>query len=258
MRNRSDSAAHQGILGIAERLPRELAARAVGICDLHAARVVDQDPEHVLLRNRCLHDENRSEDAEQQQRERAQPQGRKHGPLSPPHAVLQHAVADERHREAGNHDGRGKRGPCRRRKPEVSLVEDDGAVLEKELKQRLEHEGSADAEVDCTSLRRRGWAVGSPGGRTRHVGRGFRPAGVNTGLLASAKATAVRRSAFARRRKTRPTRVAIVSAGLSRPSRKRAQRSRSRVRRTPSTPHPRPPRADRGDRAGRPRSAECP
>ena len=62
-------------------LLHELAARlAVAVGDEHAARVVDQDAEEVLLRNGRLENQRRPDQTEQQHRDEREPQPDEHAP----------------------------------------------------------------------------------------------------------------------------------------------------------------------------------
>jgi hypothetical protein len=62
-----------------ELLLHERAARlAVEVRDRHAARVVDQDAEKILLRHRRLEDQRGPEQAKEQDRQRREPQADEH------------------------------------------------------------------------------------------------------------------------------------------------------------------------------------
>ena len=103
MRNFSDSAFIIGLSGLANvwrtRSARD-ARRGVRLRQLHAARVVDQDADDVLLRDRRLDDEHRAEDAEEDDG-RARPRAAPPSTARSRHwtRVAQHAVADERDRQ---------------------------------------------------------------------------------------------------------------------------------------------------------------
>ena len=72
---RSDSALQQRTVGLAELLLDELGARLpVAIGNRHAARVVEQDAEEVLLRHRGLQDQRGPKQAEQQNGHDPEPQ----------------------------------------------------------------------------------------------------------------------------------------------------------------------------------------
>ena len=82
----------QRAVGAAELLLDEVAARlAVQIGDLHAARVVDQHAEEVLLRDRGVHDQRRPEQAEEDERERGEAQADEDDAIAQP--AIGHAHA---------------------------------------------------------------------------------------------------------------------------------------------------------------------
>ena len=132
--NRCDSAVEQRAVGLAELLLHELGARLpVAIGDRHAARVVDQDAEKILLRDRRLQNQRRAEQAEQQQRHHAEPQRDQHQRGRAWPVAGDAAVGDQRgerghgqRREAEGHRARGG-------KREVALLEDQRRVLEENL-----------------------------------------------------------------------------------------------------------------------------
>ena len=86
MRNFSDSDFITALSGLA-KVERDLVgARARGAVrrgKLHAARVVDQDADDVLLRDRRLDDQDRPEDAEQDDAEGRHAQDAQHRALAP-------------------------------------------------------------------------------------------------------------------------------------------------------------------------------
>src|SRR5262249_18781866 len=86
-----------------------------------------------------LDDEHGTEDAEEDNRERGEPEHGERRALAPLHLRTQHAIADERDRDGSDDDSSGHRRAGRRGEPKITLAEDGGPVLEQELKQRFEH-----------------------------------------------------------------------------------------------------------------------
>jgi hypothetical protein len=129
----------QAAIGGAELTPDIGGARlAVDVRNLHAARIVEQDPEEVLLRHRGAHDQQRPEQAHQQDREDRQANRRQRDALPGPADASSIGVD----RQARRHRDR-RRGQVRaggRREPELSLTEDDRRELEEKSKQGVEHE----------------------------------------------------------------------------------------------------------------------
>ena len=117
----------------------ELAARLVlAIRDLHASRIVDHDREKILLRNRCLQDERRPEETEDNQRDDRDAERRERGTVAA--ARLRHAQVGEDRIRRRRDDGE----DCDEHRPrhadgEIALLKDDRSVLEKELEDRVEH-----------------------------------------------------------------------------------------------------------------------
>ena len=141
----------------AELLPHELVARRlVTIRDLHAARVVDQDAEEVLLGHHRGQHEHRPQQAERQHAQRGDADGGQDGAVKPL-AVPAHRVigAQGEVGRAGRRSQRQQAHP-RRADRELALVEDERAVLEQELEEWLEHDSSAApvAAVNGSSRRR--------------------------------------------------------------------------------------------------------
>ena len=113
-------------------------ARFVG--DLHAARVVDEHADEVLLRDGGAHHEDRAEQAEKDQGQRGDPQGREDEPV--PHggaAAACAAVGEDRRRDGQQHEGRRHVRTGRRHQTEIALLKDDRPVTEEQLEERLEH-----------------------------------------------------------------------------------------------------------------------
>ena len=144
-------------VGRAELPAHELVARRlVAIGDLHAARVVDEDAEEVLLRHHRRQHEHRPEQAERQHAQRGDADDGQDG------AVRRLAVPAHREiraqREVGRAGGGAERKQADPGRPEreLALLEDQRAVLEQELEEWLEHDPSAVpvATVNGSSRRR--------------------------------------------------------------------------------------------------------
>ena len=139
--NFCDSAASSCAFGPLQLLLHERAARlAVEVRDRHAARVVDQDAEEILLRHRRLEHQRGPEQAEEQDRQRRQPQADQH------HAV---ARGDRRPRCPDTSAARGRPAPHRRddeqdragQTPgEIALLKEQGRVFEKEAEEVIQHQ----------------------------------------------------------------------------------------------------------------------
>ena len=138
---RSESALSSGLSALREVAADELAARlALPIRDLHAARVVHQDAEEILLRDRRLEDQRGPEETEQDDGERGEAQGDEDGAVAR-RGAADAAVGDERVRrhDAGD-ENRGDHRP-RRAEHEVALLEDQRPVFEQESKESFKHSG---------------------------------------------------------------------------------------------------------------------
>ena len=119
-----------------ELLLHEVRSRlVVAIGDGHAARVVDEHAEKVLLRHRGAQDERRPEQTEEQQRKQTEADDHEHGAFARLTVAFDPAVRNEaRRRERGDGHQDQDAGP-RRREGEVSLPEDERRVLEQSAKQ---------------------------------------------------------------------------------------------------------------------------
>jgi hypothetical protein len=166
-------------------LARERTARLiVPVGDLHAARVVYQDAEEVLLRHRRLDDEHRAEQADEHEQQRGGADGREHEPVHRSALRARRTV-----RQYGRHD-RDEHDPHRhvrtggRHEPKLSLLEDHRSVAEEQLEERIEQRRSPVVNrapsADCITggpalgmlmrIRRRGRPISfTPTGPDRHV-----------------------------------------------------------------------------------------
>ena len=113
--NVCDSAVEQRRVRAVQLLLDERAARlAVAVGDRHAARVVDQDAEEVLLRDRRLQDQRRPEQAEEQDRQRREPQADEHDAVARAIGGRNAAIGQQRedgerrHRRDDEQDGAGQ------------------------------------------------------------------------------------------------------------------------------------------------------
>ena len=132
----------QRAVDLAELILDELAARlALVVLDLHAARVVEQHADEVLLRHRNLELHRRTKQREEHRGHQRHAQSQQHEPIAARQRA-QLAVRPEHVRgaERGDHHrrGHGARGP----KHELALLENQRLVLEQVLKDRSEHEGA--------------------------------------------------------------------------------------------------------------------
>ena len=126
-------ALQRGELVLHELQPRRL----VPVGDPHAAGIVDQHAEEVLLRNHRRQHQDGPHQTEGEQRERRQSHGGEHDPIERPAVAADLGVGTPRH-DAGRHRRRqrepaGPRGTER----EVPLLEDQRSVLEEQLEQRF-------------------------------------------------------------------------------------------------------------------------
>jgi hypothetical protein len=125
----------------AELLLNELAAAFVApVLDLHAARIVEQHRDHVLLVDGGPYDEGWPEETEQHQPERGDAQTRQDDPVTgPPLVDPDTAVREGRSSRDQPDDNRNDK-RCRGDiEAEVALLEHDRAVGEQRLKKGLEH-----------------------------------------------------------------------------------------------------------------------
>ena len=100
--------------------------------DRHAARVVDEDAQEVLLRYRRLEDEQRTEQAEEQHRDDAEAQRDQDRAVARLIALAgETAVGDERTTSHGGGCKQHQHSGSRHREPEIALLEDERRILEK-------------------------------------------------------------------------------------------------------------------------------
>ena len=110
------------------------------IGDRHAARVVDQHAEKVLLRDRRLENQRGPEQTEEQHRERGEAQADQHHAIARPFGRRHAAIGQQRE----HRDGRGRRDRqqhrARQAPGEVALLEHEGRILEQEPKELFHHQ----------------------------------------------------------------------------------------------------------------------
>ena len=135
---------------LSEAAPHELAARLVlPIGDLHAARIVDDDREEILLRHGGLQDERRTEETKDDQRDDRDAQRCQR------HAIATACFRDGEIRErriagdCGNGENR-QQHRTRHAQREIALLEDDRAVFEEKLERRIEHRKNSSPQATKT------------------------------------------------------------------------------------------------------------
>ncbi len=121
----------------------EPAARlAVAVGDEHAARVVDEDAEEILLRNGRLEDQRRPDQAEQQRRDQREPQPDEHGLVAGRSFARNRSVRQEdagRDRRGHEQDEQHRPGHAQH---EVALLKDQERILEQEPESRVHDSGA--------------------------------------------------------------------------------------------------------------------
>ncbi len=123
-----------------ERRGDELAARfAVVVGHAHAARVVQQDAEKVLLRHCGAKDENGAEETEEHEAHETQPQSGQDRSVDPARITGRTPVGQDggerrRRRQAGRDIDRRPE-----RQTQFTLLKDIGRIFEEKCKQRVEH-----------------------------------------------------------------------------------------------------------------------
>ena len=130
----------QAAVGGAELLLHVGAARLpVHVGDAHAARVVEQHADHVLVRHGGAQHQHRPEQADQQQADQRGAQGREDHAVAPGQPARRPLIGDRGHGDGA--EPRQGREPCAGRGGEAQfpLVEDDPANAEEELGQPVEH-----------------------------------------------------------------------------------------------------------------------
>ena len=110
---------------------------AVAIRNRHAARIVDQHTEEILLRDRRLEHEHGPEQAEEHDGQRQQPQSDQHDAIA--WAIRGRHAAVRQQREEGQHRrARGDQPDHARGAPgEIALLKHERRVLEQEAKRRF-------------------------------------------------------------------------------------------------------------------------
>jgi hypothetical protein len=125
-------------IGRAELVGHELAARfPLAIGDPHAARVVYQDGDEILLRDGGAQDQDRPKQAEDRDPDRDQAEGDEHDAIAWGAVAFDAAIRHERRRGAGRHGDHEQRRRGGDREAKLSLFEDRGPVLEEERKKRF-------------------------------------------------------------------------------------------------------------------------
>ncbi len=136
---------HETAVGGAELLPHETRARAIVVIgDLHAARIVEQHGEEVLLRDRGLDHQHRPEQADGDEPDQGHAQRGQDDAITRAQSRAAAAIGGDRH----HHGDAGRRRRQIRRAPggeaELSLREDDRAVGKQQLKKAFEQRPSPD------------------------------------------------------------------------------------------------------------------
>ena len=121
-------------------LLHERAARlTVAVGDRHAARIVDQHPEKVLLRHRRLENERRPEETDEEHGESGNAEADQNDAIAPAvggrHAAIREKRQD-RHRDTGGDE---EQDPPRQGPAEIALLEHEGRVFEKEAEESFDH-----------------------------------------------------------------------------------------------------------------------
>ena len=138
----------------------ERAARlAVDVGNLHAARVVHEHAEEVLLWDGRLDDEHRPEKARQDEQQGGKPDGREDGAVPRIALAARAPVGQDRDDDGGDDDGGGNERTGRGDEPEIALLKDNRPVIEQQPKDSIEHacppwpENRAGPGVDCITAR---------------------------------------------------------------------------------------------------------
>ena len=121
-------------------LLHERAARlAVAIGDRHAARVVDEDAEEILLRHRGLEDQRRPEQADQEDADHSQPQRDEHRAIDPLVGRRHAAVGQQREDgDRGRDHDRQQHGPGQT-PGEIALLKQQRRILEQKAEEVFQH-----------------------------------------------------------------------------------------------------------------------
>ena len=117
----------------AELLVHERAARlAVAIGDRHAAGIVDQHADEILLRHRRFQDQRRPHQAEEQQRQRREAEPHEHDAIPWALNGCQAAIGQQRGAGHRYRDGDAEQDRSRQPPGEVPLLEHQWRVFEQE------------------------------------------------------------------------------------------------------------------------------
>ena len=131
---------HQRAGAGGQLLAQELRARlVVEVGDLHAARVVEQHGDDVLLRDGGLDDQRRPEETEDDERQRGHAQRGQDDPVARAAVRADAAVGDDGADHDDRGDARGHERGGRDVEAEVALLEDDGPIGEERLEESFEH-----------------------------------------------------------------------------------------------------------------------
>ena len=127
-------------VGPVQLILHERAARlTVAVGDRHAARVVDQDAEKVLLRHRRLEDQRRPEETDEEHGESGDAQADQDDAIAQTiggrHAAIRQQ-RQQRHRDAGDDEEQDR---PRQAPAEIALLEHEGRVFEEEAEQPFDH-----------------------------------------------------------------------------------------------------------------------
>ncbi len=123
-----------------ERRVDELAARlTVVIGDAHAARVVQQDAEKVLLRHGRAKNQNRPEETEENQADKAEAQRDEHHPVEPAGVARSASIREHGRERRRRRQSRRDVDRRRQREAQLALLKHVRRILEEKCKQRVEH-----------------------------------------------------------------------------------------------------------------------
>ena len=111
----------------------EGAARlTVAIGDGHAARIVDEHGEEVLLRHRRLENQRRPEQTDEQHGERRQAERDEHESIAQAIGGRNAAIGEERHDRSRGHAAPDQQDGARERPRHVALLKHEGRIFEEE------------------------------------------------------------------------------------------------------------------------------
>ncbi len=134
---------HQRRVRLAELIEHVLAARLIGfVGDLHAARVVEDHADEVLLRDGHLEQKHRPEDREERDGQERDARHREHDLVAPSECGQLLICPEYVERRCGS-DRRDEPHRLRRTQYKLALLEHEPLILEQGAKKRVKH-GSAD------------------------------------------------------------------------------------------------------------------